>query len=694
MFAAFSKTIKSKSELNHQLTRRDDRCMMIKSLARPRHILALLLTLVLLAGVLRSAQATHNNFCYVVADSGGGPPGNDLLTEVDTTDFNPATNETNIGSGTGTSRIESIAFQPGATSTTVGPLYAANASQLGTLNLTTGVFTATSSPFGTGDGALGPLAFTDIDGLAFDASTDILYGSHRRGGAGNDDVLIQIDPATGAHIPDAFGIGIDYVVITSTAAVGLGDIDDISVDPSNTVMYASANNGGTGDRLVIVNKFTGAVTDVGPFGVADMEGLSFDDNGQLWGTTGSAGLAAERNSLYEINVSTAAATSPRPLDNGSDYESVACHKTSTATPTPTNTPTATDTSTPTATNTPLATVTVSPTGSPTPTATSGLSPQIVDPKVDSLAIDNDGNGVPSPGDVLEYTITVSNVGSADATGVVFTDSPDSNTSLVVGSVTTTQGTITSGNSAGDTSVAIAIGTISPGATVTITFRVSIDDPLPAGVDRVANQGIVSGTNFPDQPTDDPSTGTPDDPTVTLLFVGLGVAELPATGYAPNRVSVLPDPHAELLYQSYADLTLEIPDLEVQIPIVGVPLRDGNWDVSYLWTQAGYLEGTAFPTWAGNTAITGHVYLADGTPGPFRYLTELVWGDELIIHAFGQRFTYEVRQVANVRPNDLSVLSHEEYDWVTLITCQGYDEQLDTYRRRTVVRAVLMEVSQP
>jgi predicted Rossmann-fold nucleotide-binding protein len=33
-------------------------------------------------------------------------------------------------------------------------------------------------------------------------------------------------------------------------------------------------------------------------------------------------------------------------------------------------------------------------------------------------------------------------------------------------------------------------------------------------------------------------------------------------------------------------------------------------------------------------------------------------------------------------------------WVTLITCQGYDEQQDAYRSRMVVRAVLMEVTQP
>lgn len=55
--------------------------------------------------------------------------------------------------------------------------------------------------------------------------------------------------------------------------------------------------------------------------------------------------------------------------------------------------------------------------------------------------------------------------------------------------------------------------------------------------------------------------------------------------------------------------------------------------------------------------------------------------------------YEVRQVRRVSPNDLSVLRHEEYDWLTLITCEGYDPVNDRYRHRLVVRALLVEVEE-
>ena len=68
-----------------------------------------------------------------------------------------------------------------------------------------------------------------------------------------------------------------------------------------------------------------------------------------------------------------------------------------------------------------------------------------------------------------------------------------------------------------------------------------------------------------------------------------------------------------------------------------------------------------------------------------------WGDQVIIHAWGQRYIYEVRKAAQVIPNDTSVLDHETYDWVTLITCQGFDEINCNYRWHRVVRAVLVSV---
>ena len=45
----------------------------------------------------------------------------------------------------------------------------------------------------------------------------------------------------------------------------------------------------------------------------------------------------------------------------------------------------------------------------------------------------------------------------------------------------------------------------------------------------------------------------------------------------------------------------------------------------------------------------------------------------------------------VTPDDLSLLGHEEYPWLTLITCRGYDEAGNSYAYRVGVRAVLVDV---
>ena len=144
-------------------------------------------------------------------------------------------------------------------------------------------------------------------------------------------------------------------------------------------------------------------------------------------------------------------------------------------------------------------------------------PELVVTKTDRLFDDSpSGDGVPSPGDVLQYTVVITNTGQATAEGVVFTDTPDPNTALVVGSVTTTQGVIPQGNTPGDTTVTVDIGDILPGVSVTINFRVTIANPIPEGVTSVANQGLVSGANVPNTPSDDPDTPAVDDPTITPL----------------------------------------------------------------------------------------------------------------------------------------------------------------------------------
>ncbi|MGA9531372.1 MAG: hypothetical protein WBR18_01530 [Anaerolineales bacterium] len=184
---------------------------------------------------------------------------------------------------------------------------------------------------------------------------------------------------------------------------------------------------------------------------------------------------------------------------------------------------------------------------------------MVDPKTDSLVGDHDGNGVVSPGDDLEYAMTISNVGGSTAENVVFSDSPDTHTSLIVGSVTTTQGTVVIGNTAGDSSVQVSLGDIPAGGSATITFQVTIDPDLPANITEVSNQGRVIGDNVDDHPTDDPDTPESDDPTDTPI-----TRPTPAPSNTPS-IPGEPQP-----------TPVSTTTTEVLIPVTGVDLTGGGW----------------------------------------------------------------------------------------------------------------------
>jgi len=138
----------------------------------------------------------------------------------------------------------------------------------------TGAYTVVG-PIGPIVGAFGTIFTPDVDSLAFDPATGKLFAVGRREDnpitAANTllDVLFQINPATGLRVANAYGAGVDYIAInTSTLATALYDVDGITFDPVAETLYGIANdptaNIGLGDRLVTINKTTGAVTDVGP----------------------------------------------------------------------------------------------------------------------------------------------------------------------------------------------------------------------------------------------------------------------------------------------------------------------------------------------------------------------------------------------------------------------------------------------
>ncbi len=211
--------------------------------------------------------------------------------------------------------------------------------------------------------------------------------------------------------------------------------------------------------------------------------------------------------------------------------------------------------------------------------------------------------------------------------------------------------------------------------------------LPGDPGQLSPHNVLSTERYYD-PGDPANTyGVEDSFTLNALIRG---AALPATGFTPGVVTKI-GPQPQGLYSPQNDLNLEIPALKVKLPVMGIPLQNGTWDLTWLSRQAGWLEGTAYPTLDGNSVLTAHVYLPNGQPGPFIDLGKLTWGQEIAVVSNGLRYIYQVREVARVNPNDMSVFRHEEKPWLTLLTCKEFDEKTNSYRSRLVVRAVLLRV---
>ena len=214
--------------------------------------------------------------------------------------------------GSGITTIEAIAYYPIPGQRTV---YAANAGDFGTLSRINGSFTLIGEidGGGTANGSLGAQSLNDVDGLMLDAQSLIMWAVERKD-PGND-LLFQIDINTGQFVADAFGTGVDYLVIQGS---GINvDVDDLAVSPLTGEIFGVSNNGGSNDVLFKVNRATGIFELVTTLAASDIEGLSFSNDGRLYGSEGSGS-----NRLIEFDITTGAIVSTQTFA-GSDVEGLA-----------------------------------------------------------------------------------------------------------------------------------------------------------------------------------------------------------------------------------------------------------------------------------------------------------------------------------------------------------------------------------
>ena len=228
---------------------------------------------------------------------------------------------------------------------------------------------------------------------------------------------------------------------------------------------------------------------------------------------------------------------------------------------------------------------------------------------------------------------------------------------------------------------------------------SIVDANNTGL-ALAGDGVNPGTDFVRNfritaPTIGGGGGGDDDDdndnrtNAIASSIAQGGVLIPVTGFAPNQVTHLP---SQTSAYAASGLSIEIPSLSLKMPIVGVDFNGSTWDVTWLGRNAGYLEGSAYPTWKGNTILTGHATDPNGKDGPFAFINELQPGQKIYIRNNGFTYVYEVRQSSVILPTNIKTLfQHEDDSWLSLVTCENFNDKTGKFTNRRLVRAVLISI---
>ncbi|MEL6673483.1 MAG: hypothetical protein AAFR61_14865 [Bacteroidota bacterium] len=257
--------------------------------------------------------------CYVIGDDSRP----DLLVKVD-----PVSGQSEaVGTGLGVSQVEASCLDVTATF-----LWATNGCRLGKVDLQNGKFKALPIAMGVARAGETEIDINNVNGLALDPLKGRLLAVHQR--KDKADVLVQLNQESGRVVPHAFGPHQDFLEIEMPG--GKMVIDDLAFHPGTGVLYAVANAPypSRPEKLVKINLVNGQISyqatlytrddqTAQSFQLRDMEGMSFDERGQLYVSGGSQALP-KANALWKVNLADGRATFITIPEASSDYEACAC----------------------------------------------------------------------------------------------------------------------------------------------------------------------------------------------------------------------------------------------------------------------------------------------------------------------------------------------------------------------------------
>src|SRR5262249_50897242 len=121
---------------------------------------------------------------------------------------------------------------------------------------------------------------------------------------------------------------------------------------------------------------------------------------------------------------------------------------------------------------------------------------------------SDGGVTTTPGGTVAYTLSYGNSGNSGLTGVVITEQIPAHTTF--NAANSTANWSCANNSPAGTSCTFTIGSLAAGAAGAVTFAVTVDNPIAAGVTQIANSVTIADANGSSASNSDitPVTTTP------------------------------------------------------------------------------------------------------------------------------------------------------------------------------------------
>lgn len=218
--------------------------------------------------------------------------------------------------------------------------------QFGTVALDNAHFTPIGAGLVTPDNlarnpVLGEAMLIDIDSIAYDYTTDILWGIQQD----EMNLLFQINPETGEIVRNAFGRGTDYLKLdlTGLGALNYNNLKDLAIDPDTGRFMVVAgseafdsllatfdlNDANAETGLIPVRAVTPITSSANQQPIDDVEALSFAPDGMLYTvSTNNSNTPENYDRLWRLDPETGIATPierfPRDVDFV-DFEAIACN---------------------------------------------------------------------------------------------------------------------------------------------------------------------------------------------------------------------------------------------------------------------------------------------------------------------------------------------------------------------------------